>query len=480
MNHLDLASLLQGAMFPAPVPAERVTASTPADYALPGVGQRGLARAWLKLALAALVGSGLFSILLVMARTPGVNAWLPAGDFFRVALVAHVDLSVLVWFVAIAGLLWSLNLRAPSAAWMRWLGPASLALCALGALGMATAAFVDPGTAVMANYIPMLDSATFRAALLVFGAGGLLLVLRSLLQPAPVGLPVDGIGALRFGLHASVVAAAVALIAFAWSLAVVPASLPSKAYYEIVYWGGGHALQFTWTLMMLVAWLALARACGGRLPLSPRVVLLLFAVALGSVFVAPLAYLLHDVSTVEHRDMHTWGMRLGGGAAIVPLVLAVVVAILPHGPTSPTQRPLRAALLASMLLFVAGGVIGLTISGSNVKIPAHYHGCIVGVTLSLMGVVYHLLPQLGYAAPSGRSAVMQPWLYGIGQLMHIVGLVWSGGYGVQRKVAGAEQVLRSTGEVAGMGLMGLGGLLAIAGGLLFVVVVWRAMRSRSG
>ena len=37
------------------------------------------------------------------------------------------------------------------------------------------------------------------------------------------------------------------------------------------------------------------------------------------------------------------------------------------------------------------------------------------------------------------------------------------------------QVLRSTAEVAGMGLMGLGGLLAIVGGLLFVVVVVRAV-----
>ena len=62
-----------------------------------------------------------------------------------------------------------------------------------------------------------------------------------------------------------------------------------------------------------------------------------------------------------------------------------------------------------------------------------------------------------------------PALYGAGQLMHIIGLVWSGGYGVQRKVAGAEQVLRSGGEIAGMGLMGLGGLIAIVGGLLFVV-----------
>jgi hypothetical protein len=41
-------------------------------------------------------------------------------------------------------------------------------------------------------------------------------------------------------------------------------------------------------------------------------------------------------------------------------------------------------------------------------------------------------------------------------------------------VAGTEQVLRSSGEVFGMGLMGLGGLIAIVGGLLFVVVVWRA------
>jgi heme/copper-type cytochrome/quinol oxidase subunit 1 len=110
-----------------------------------------------------------------------------------------------------------------------------------------------------------------------------------------------------------------------------------------------------------------------------------------------------------------------------------------------------------------------------VRIPAHYHGCIVGVTLALMGLAYHLLPRLGFAAPAGRMAAWQPALYGIGQLMHITGLVWSGGYGVQRKVAGAEQVLRSTGEIAGMGLMGLGGLVAIIGGLLFVVVMLRAM-----
>ena len=219
---------------------------------------------------------------------------------------------------------------------------------------------------------------------------------------------------------------------------------------------------------------------GARLPLSPRVALGLFALALVSVFVTPYAYLAHDIASVEHRNLHTWGMRFGGGLAIAPIALAVVLGLRGLAPLAPAQKPLRAALLASMLLFASGGMIGVFIAGSNVRIPAHYHGCIVGVTLALMGLVYHLLPRLGYRAPEGRLATLQPTLYGAGQLMHILGLVWSGGYGVQRKVAGAEQVLRSSSEIAGMGLMGLGGLIAIVGGLLFVVVTMRAMRQPAG
>ena len=123
-------------------------------------------------------------------------------------------------------------------------------------------------------------------------------------------------------------------------------------------------------------------------------------------------------------------------------------------------------------------MIGLAINGSNVKIPAHYHGAIVGVTLAFMGLAYHLLPRMGFARPRGRLPVWQPAIYGCGQLLHIVGLVWSGGYGVQRKVAGSEQVLRSASETAGMGLMGIGGLLAVAGGILFIVIMLRAMLAK--
>ena len=462
-----------------PLPGRAVATAAPvhaadARYALalPRGAQARLARAWLGLGLAALIGSGLFSVLLVLARTPLVNRWLPGVDFFRVALVVHVDLSVLVWFVAFAGLLWSLN---GSARGLRW-GWAALALCAAGATAMALAAFFGDGAPVMANYIPVLERPLFMAGLLVFGAGAALLVLRTLLVAPKPGLAFDGDGALGFGLNAAAVAAAVALLAFAWSFAALPPALAGKLYYEVLFWGGGHALQFTWTLLMLVAWLWLADACGARVALSTRIALLMFALALASVFVTPYAYLAHPVASVEHRNLLTWSMRLGGGIAIVPIALAVLQALAAPRSADPAARPLRAALVWSMVLFASGGLIGVFINGADVRIPAHYHGCIVGVTLALMGLAYHLLPQLGCARPHARMATLQPALYGAGQLMHIVGLVWSGGYGVQRKVAGAEQVLRSPGEVAGMALMGLGGLVAIAGGLLFVVVLIRAMR----
>jgi len=469
---------------PAAAPSRRAFAWPAHRYelAVPAGERRVLAVSWLALATAALIGSGLFALLLVGARTPGVNALLPGVDFFHVALVVHVDLSVLVWFLAMAGLLWTL---AGSERWLA-LGWCGFTLSALGAAVMTLAPFFGAAAPVMANYVPVLDDARFLFGLALFGAGLALTTLRALAVPGRVGLALPGAGVLRFGLNAAAVSTALALGALLWSALALrhgaAAGLAGKPYYELLFWGAGHVVQFTWTLLMLVGWLWLATRIEAPLPLSPRVVLLLFGVALVSVFATPVIYLAFDVGSVEQQRLFTWLMRFGGGLAIVPIVLALAVALW-RAPRCPADaRALRACLLASMALFCVGGVIGFLIRGSDVRVPAHYHGAIVGVTLALMGVTYALLPALGFARP-GAIARWQPLLYGAGQLMHIVGLVWSGGYGVQRKVAGAEQVLRTPQEVAGMGLMGLGGLVAIIGGLLFVVVVLqsvqRARRARA-
>jgi cytochrome c oxidase subunit I len=445
--------------------APRYALSVPVD------GRRTLAAAWLSLGILALVAAGILSILLVASRTPGVQNVFPVADFFRVALVAHVDLSVLVWFLAFAGVLWTLN-SAPRAVGVGWV---AFALAAAGAGGIALAPFFGQGRPVMANYIPVLRDPVFLSGLVAFAGGVAVLVMRGMATAPRVGTRLDGAGALRFGLNASLVSTAVALIAFAWSYRAVPSALDPAAYYELLFWGGGHVLQFTWTLLMLVAWLALADAIGARVPLSPRVATLLFGIGLAAAFITPAIYLAFDIGSVEQHRLLTWLMQFGGGLAIPPVALAVLWACFRRGGLEAEQRPLRAALLTSVLLFGIGGVIGFFIHGSNVKIPAHYHGSIVGVTIALMGLAYLLLPALGFARPSVRPATLQPYLYGGGQLLHVIGLVWSGGYGVQRKVAGSEQVLRSTQEILGMGLMGLGGLVAVVGGVLFVLVVLEAI-----
>jgi heme/copper-type cytochrome/quinol oxidase subunit 1 len=116
----------------------------------------------------------------------------------------------------------------------------------------------------------------------------------------------------------------------------------------------------------------------------------------------------------------------------------------------------------------------------DIVIPAHYHGSTVGVTIAFMGLCYYLLPRLGFGALPPRLAWWQPVLYGGGQLLHILGLAWTGGYGVQRKTAGLAQGVDRLGEMAGMGLMGLGGLISVVGGLLFLIVCYRSVRGRHG
>lgn len=449
------------------------------DLAVPATEQRTIASGWLFLGTAALIGAGLFSILLVLARTPYLAKLVPGVDFFRVALVVHVDLSVLVWFVSMAGMLWTID-TSP-----RWIGLGwfALAVTAVGTLFMAAAPFTGVAVPVMSNYVPVLLNDTFLYGLAVFGVGFLLLTLRSFLAPARMSLRLDGTDALRFGLKAAAVSSAFALMAMVWSLIEVPRELDPKTYYELLFWGPGHVIQFTWTLLMLVAWGWLATLIGAPLPLSPRVVALVYAIGLLPVFLVPPIYLNWTILSVEHHRMMTWLMRFGGGLAILPMALALAVALaaasMRRMPRDPRTQPLRAALVTSLLLFCVGGGIGFLIEGSDVRVPAHYHGSIVGVTLALMGLAYALLPRLGYRAPQGRVANWQPWLYGAGQLLHILGLVWSGGYGVQRKVAGAEQALRTPQEVFGMGVMGFGGLVAIVGGILFIWVVLSCVRGAS-
>jgi hypothetical protein len=218
----------------------------------------------------------------------------------------------------------------------------------------------------------------------------------------------------------------------------------------------------------------LARASGSHAWLSPRIGMALFAVVVLPLLAVPWIYsqpVASDGAITEFTTLMRWG-----GLATLPLGLSILVGFIYRHRAPPEIQPLRSALLCSLTLFAAGGFLGFLIQGSNTMIPAHYHGSIVGVTLAFMGIVYYLLPLLGYPIRHRRLLYLQPYIFAGGQLLHITGLAMSGGYGVQRKVAGAEQALDGFHQTLGMGLMGMGGLLAAIGGLIFLIIAISALR----
>ena len=111
------------------------------ELSVSGEGARGVTSAWLILGLISLVFAGVFSLLLVLARTPVVQGWIPFIDFFHVSLVVHVTLSVLVWLLSMSAAMWSLSTRTDSQMWDR----ASLLLAAIGTTVIIISPFAGAG-----------------------------------------------------------------------------------------------------------------------------------------------------------------------------------------------------------------------------------------------------------------------------------------------------------------------------------------------
>jgi hypothetical protein len=136
--------------------------------------------------------------------------------------------------------------------------------------------------------------------------------------------------------------------------------------------------------------------------------------------------------------------------------------------------PRISGFLVSAALTVLGFGLGAAIRGSNTMVPAHSHASIGGVTAAMMTQSYLMLKAFGLAPTTPklkRAAAWQPVVYGVGQMVFAIGFALAGAYGMSRKVYGAEQATRGLGESIGLGVMGIGGFIAVAGGILFLVVV---------
>jgi hypothetical protein len=223
-----------------------------------------LTRRALGLAIASLLIAGCLSLLLIVGRMPVFSTWVSDPLFFKRCLVLHVDLALIVWFFSFAAGLYSLLPadRSSHAAYR-----AGFFVACTGVLAMMGGTLI-PGTApVLANYVPVIDNALYVAGVALLFGGLLLCFVNERLfvrplevsphAPASVWEPFRVTPDVATALKTTALAYLVAMTTFMVSWAATPRELEAKAYYELVFWGGGHVLQVANVAAMLAVWLLL-------------------------------------------------------------------------------------------------------------------------------------------------------------------------------------------------------------------------------
>jgi len=248
---------------------------------------RRTATAWLILGVVSLLGAGLFSIMLVLARTPVIQELIPFLDFFRTALVVHVTLSVLIWLLAMSAATWSLSTRDDKPLWDRL----SFSLAALGTAVIIISPFVGAGNPLMNNYVPVLQHPLFYGGLVMFALGILSHLLRAALFRQRIGETLSGTSALQAGISLSTMLTGLAIVAVLASWRGIPGEMDGRIYFEFLFWGGGHILQFSYTLLMMIAWVVLADASGCHFELTPRLTLVFLVFLALPAITVPFLYL---------------------------------------------------------------------------------------------------------------------------------------------------------------------------------------------
>jgi hypothetical protein len=416
------------------------------------------ARRWLILAVAAVAASGVFAILIALARVPALGTLFPGAEFYRVALTLHVNLSQGVWFMAFAGVLWSLASsggRRPDAL--------ALVFAACGTLGIILSVSGGGVRPVMSNYLPVLDSALFLASLTLFGCGVLIKAATSaVVLPSGGGPhPLAVARALLLRLSALEVVAVFGLLGY--TALRLPAA-DGLLFFEPLFWGPGHLWQFALVSLLMVCWLDLAPAAAARLPrgMLPALV----AISAVPVVLALAVPFFHAPDSTASAYAYTWLMQWTSWQA--PLLLGV--ALLACGPLA----ALAPGFLLSLLLFVVGLLLGALIDGQTTLVTAHYHGTIGAITLAFMALSFRILAVIGIRPPAQVFVRWQLGFYGWGVLLMMAGLAGAGLMGAPRKTPG-ELGMTFGIETVSRIFLGIGGLCATVGIVMFAVLLLRRL-----
>ena len=462
---------MSGAAHSTSSPIAKLGAAAPAAGAL----KRELT-GWAWLAVGALAVAGVFALLLALSRVPGMDRapFWPIGFFYK-GLVIHVVFSLVIWLMGVFAFLVTVaTLEAsgdsPRAASLGRIGQ-GVALVAFPCLF--APAFFDATQPELTNYIPLIRHPAYDLGLLLLAAGVLAPVIRLF-----VNLPGRRRRApaltLAMSIAGFVYLLALALFAVAGILLARQGELMSER--ELLFWGGGHLTQFVYAIMLLTNWWILARRSIGERAVDDGMFRIAVAIVGALAIAGAVFYGAFDAfSDAQHEAFRL----LQFGVALPTLVFAASLiadaAVMGRPSRWPWRDPAFFTLAASLALFALGGAMGLLITGSDTRTPAHYHAVITAVSVSSAGMLLTFgLDELGLAPVSAGATRAFIALYAGGQFVASIGMFVAGGYGAARKTPTGVGSLDAI-AAAGMAAHGIASIFTILGGAAFVIIAIRAL-----
>jgi len=454
---------------------------------------------------------GLFGVLVAFTRWPAVHL-LPA-DWFYLALTGHGLDVLLVWIIFFeialmyfaSAILLSSRLAAPRFAW------AGFGLMLVGALITNVAVLQGDSSVMFTSYVPMRASPNFYLGLILFAVGALIgcfvffgtLVVAKSEKTYQGSIPLVTFGAMTAAIIAvfTIVSGAIILIpTWLWSYGLIANIDP--IVYKLVWWGMGHSSQQINVSAHVAVWYAIAALVFGAKPLSEKVSRMAFLMYILFLQLASAHHMLVEPGlSSEWKIFNTsYAMYLAVlGSMVHGMTVpgSIEAAQRKHGfdkglfewlRKAPWGNPAFSGMFLSLVMFgfiggISGVVMGVEqinlIMHNTIYVPGHFHGTVVaGTTLAFMAMTYVLVPLIFRRELILKSwARAQPYVFGIGVAGNSLFMMGAGTLGVARRhwdITFADAPLPFDYPGAAflmMGLNGMSAILAMLGGLIFVVVI---------
>jgi cytochrome c oxidase subunit I len=463
-------------------------------------------------ATVALLIGGISAILILLTRWQAVHLLDPVM-FYRV-LTAH-GLTMLIFFIIFfemavlyfaAGPMLNSRIAAPKLGWFNF------GLMSVGAILCEWMIWTGKADVLMTSYIPLRADPLYYLGIIFFAVGALLvcfqffatLIIAKREKTYSGSLPLVTYGAVTAAIIAVITllhGAATYIPTFLWSIGLMSVD---PQVYRMLWWALGHSSQQINVAAMVAIWYLLGALTVGSVVLNEKISRTAFVLYILFISMASAHHLLVDpgfssswkvVNTSYFMYMAVLASMLHGftvpaGVEVGQRLRGATQGLFGWVKRAPWGDPGFSSLVLSVVVFgFVGGITGVTIGTEQInivahntmRIPGHFHATVVsGTAMAFMGLTYYLIPLIFQKKVAfWRLAQVQPYMFAFGMLVFSIFMSFSGGFGVPRRhwdinFSGAPfQMAFHPAVDALLAVMALGGLIAAAGGGLYIfITVW--------